>query len=112
MKKSIFTRSAGRVGIIGRPLLEPLILFATGLVLSFQVMADDAPFSYSPIPAVDCVVNPNRVVDLASPVPGVLDTLLVERSQQVTAGQVVAQLDAGVERASVDLAQYRAGTQS
>ena len=112
MKKLILTRSAGRVGGIGMPLLERLILFAAGLVLSFQVMADDASFTYSPIPAVDCVVNPNRVVDLASPVPGVLDTMLVERSQQVTAGQVVAQLDAGVERASVELAQYRAGTQS
>jgi len=112
MKKIILARSAGRVEVIGMPMPEWLMLFAAGLVLSFRVMADDASFKYSPIPAVDCVINPNQVVDLASPVPGVIETLHVERSQQVTAGQVVAQLDAGVERANVDLALYRSRIQS
>ena len=64
------------------------------------------------MPAVDCVINPYRVVDIASPVAGVIEKLYVERSQQVAAGQVVAQLEASVERANVELARYRAGIQS
>ncbi len=105
-------RPSYRAGIIGWSALERLALLVSALALSFQAMAEESSFKYSPIPAVDCVINPNQVVDLASPVPGVIATLHVERSQQVTAGQVVAQLDAGVERANVDLALYRSGIQS
>jgi RND family efflux transporter MFP subunit len=53
------------------------------------------------------VVNPNLIVDLSSPVPGVLDEVLVERSDVVAKGQVVARLAAGVERAGVNLAIAR-----
>ncbi len=67
---------------------------------------------YSSIPGVDCVINPYKVADLASPVAGVIEDLYVERSQKVSAGQVVAQLDAEVEKASVKLARYRANIQS
>ena len=68
--------------------------------------------AYSPIPAVDCVINPYRVVDISSPVAGVIERLYVERSQPVADGQVIAQLEASVERANVDLARYRAGVES
>ena len=77
-----------------------------------QAVAAGSSATYSDIPGVDCVINPYKVADIASPVAGVIDELYVERSQQVNAGQVVAQLDAKVERASVALARYRAGIQS
>lgn len=77
-----------------------------------QSVAAGSSATYSDIPGVDCVINPYKVADIASPVAGVIDELYVERSQQVNAGQVVAQLDAKVERASVALARYRAGIQS
>jgi RND family efflux transporter MFP subunit len=112
MKIVNYMRPAYTAGIIGLSAFERRALLVAALALSFQVMAEDSSFKYSPIPAVDCVINPNRVVDLASPVPGVIESLNVERSQQVKSGQVVAQLDAGVERASVDLALYRSGLQS
>lgn len=89
-----------------------LLVFVSGGTLAAPATTNEPPVVYSPIPAVDCVINPYRVADLASPVPGVIDRLNVERSQQVSAGEVVAQMDAGVERASVELAEYRAGIQS
>jgi len=58
------------------------------------------------------VINPYQVVDLASPVAGVIESLYVERSQAVKAGQVVAQLEADVERANVELARFRASIRS
>ena len=67
---------------------------------------------YSQIPAVDCVINPFQIADIASPVPGVIEHLLVKRSQQVQAGQVLAQLDSDVEYANVVLARYRADIKS
>lgn len=66
----------------------------------------------SAMPAVDCVINPYRVADIASPVAGIIEKLYVERSQQVSAGQIIAQLEAKVERANVDLARSRASVVS
>ncbi len=60
------------------------------------------------LPALDCVINPHRVFDLGSGVRGVLEKVNVERSDYVEANQVVAELDAGVERASVAVAKARA----
>ena len=64
------------------------------------------------MPEVDCVINPYRVVDVSSPVAGVIEKLLIDRSQQIREGQVIARLEASVERANVDLARYRAGVES
>lgn len=88
-----------------------LVALVTGAA-SFQAAANVAAVEYNSMPAVDCVINPYRVVDISSPVPGVIEKLYVERSQQVSAGQVVAELEASVERANVELARYRAGVQS
>lgn len=60
------------------------------------------------LPGLDCVVTPYAMVEVASAVPGVLEAVHVDRSDLVEEGQVVAQLDSGVERASVALAQARA----
>ena len=64
------------------------------------------------LPALDCVITPRVTVDLSSAVPGVLESVTVERSDRVEAGQVLAQLDSGVERASVELAKARAAIES
>ncbi|MDO6440947.1 efflux RND transporter periplasmic adaptor subunit [Marinobacter sp. 2_MG-2023] len=70
------------------------------------VYADNAV--HSPVPAVDCVINPSQVADVSSPVSGVVEQVLVQRSEQVRKGQAVAQMNADVERANFELAQYRA----
>lgn len=89
------------------------LVFVLGCSLSVPAIASVSPaVVYSPIPAVDCVVNPFRVVDISSPVVGIIEKLYVERSESVSKGQVVAQLAASVERASVALARYRASMQS
>jgi len=80
--------------------------------LSFQAAANVATAEYSSMPAMDCVINPYRVVDISSPVAGIIEKLYVERSQKVSAGEMVAQLEASVERADVALAKYRTGIQS
>lgn len=64
------------------------------------------------LPPLDCVINPYQVVDLASSVPGVLDKVYVNRSDFIEQGEIAASLEAGVERASVVLAQARAAIDS
>ncbi len=56
---------------------------------------------------LDCVITPSALVDVSAAVPGVLEKVTVDRSAQVTAGQLLAQLDSGVEQAELELALMR-----
>lgn len=60
----------------------------------------------------DCLVEPMVVAQVGSPVQGVIQRLLVDRSAMVTAGEPIAQLESGIEQASLDQARMRARMQS
>ncbi len=60
------------------------------------------------LPDLECVITPSSTTDVSSAVPGVLVSVAVERSDLVQAGQVVASLDSGVEKAELELASARA----
>ncbi len=60
------------------------------------------------IPDVECVVLPSVIADVASPVPGVLSEVKVDRGHVVKQGQLLATLDSGVEKAELALADARA----
>lgn len=56
----------------------------------------------------ECLISPSQVVELGSPVVGVLESVAVERGDRVRTGQVIAQLQSGIERSAVELARIRA----
>ena len=58
--------------------------------------------------ALDCMIQPHQVVQVGSPVPGVIDQVLVDRGDRVTQGQPIVQLQAHVERAALAVARERA----
>ncbi len=60
----------------------------------------------------DCVIQPTEFVELSSSVPGIIDTIAVDRSDPVEKGQEVARLKSDVEQAQVDLSKQRAGFDS
>jgi len=55
-----------------------------------------------------CLIEPHRVVELGSPVIGVIESINVERGDRVRKGQVIAVLRADVERAAVGVAATKA----
>lgn len=55
-----------------------------------------------------CLIEPQQVAEVGTPVIGVVESLPVERGDRVSKGQVIAVLRADVERAAVKLAQSRA----
>lgn len=61
------------------------------------------------VPTFDCVIQPTEFVELSSPVPGIIDSIAVDRSDAVEQGQVVAKLKSDVEQAQVELSKQRAG---
>jgi RND family efflux transporter MFP subunit len=54
-----------------------------------------------------CIIEPERVAEVGSPVIGVVESIRVERGDLIKKGQVLATLRADVERASVDVATTR-----
>jgi RND family efflux transporter MFP subunit len=58
--------------------------------------------------ATSCLVRPKQVIELGTPVAGLLTQLLVDRGDTVKAGQLIAQLDSRVEEAQLGLDRYRA----
>lgn len=59
-------------------------------------------------PPLRCVIEPDRTAEVGSAVIGVVEKVYVERGDTVKEGQLLAQLRASVERASVSAAQVRA----
>ncbi len=58
--------------------------------------------------AFDCMIVPSEVIEVGSPITGLLEEIPVERGDYVEASQVVAQLEANVEKAAVRVARARA----
>ena len=61
------------------------------------------------IPELDCVIEPQQVVKLATPVVGVLARVDVDRGDVVHKGQVLGKLEDGLEQATLKVARARAG---
>ena len=56
----------------------------------------------------DCLLEPRLRIKLATPVAGVLKNVPVDRGAVIHKGEVLAQLESGVEQASLALAQAKA----
>jgi len=54
---------------------------------------------------LDCVIEPNIITEVSSPVDGVAEAVLVEKSDTVKKGQELAHLNRAVEASIVDLAR-------
>jgi len=81
-------------------LSKRILILLLGNLLSINSFAEPAEF--------DCVIEPDEVINLSSPVPGILESISVDRSDLVKQGQVLAQLHSGVEKANVELAKAKA----
>ncbi|MGH8598417.1 MAG: efflux RND transporter periplasmic adaptor subunit, partial [Gammaproteobacteria bacterium] len=77
-----------------------IILHTLLMTLSVAVAAEQPP--------LHCVIEPDRVAEVGSPVIGVVEQIFFERGDAVRKGQVLVQLSSNVERASVSAAKARA----
>lgn len=56
----------------------------------------------------DCVMDPADIIEVGAPVAGVLEDVTIRRGMVVEKGQIIAQLESSVERATIGLLQTRA----
>jgi len=82
---------------------------ASAISICGQASAAAAEFTSEPF---DCLIEPKIHVNVGVPTQGVIDTLDVERSDSVEAGQVIARLRSNVEIAAMEQARVRATMQS
>ena len=68
------------------------------------------PPAAAPLPGrgFACLIEPTQRIELRSPVEARIDSIMVERGDEVKKGQLLVQLDSGAERAALDSARYRA----
>ncbi|AZO28326.1 efflux RND transporter periplasmic adaptor subunit [Mesorhizobium sp. M1B.F.Ca.ET.045.04.1.1] len=79
---------------------------AAGLIFGISAAASAAAESF------DCVIDPAIVVKVGSQVPGLLDSVIINRGDRVTAGEAIATLSSKVESATVALMTVQAGSTS
>lgn len=58
--------------------------------------------------AFNCLIEPSQRVELRSVVEGRIESITVERGSEVRRGQVLVELDSGVDRAALEAARFRA----
>ncbi|THF58405.1 efflux RND transporter periplasmic adaptor subunit [Mesorhizobium composti] len=83
---------------------------ASRLAAGLVFMASAA--TSAPAESFDCVIDPAIVVKVGSQVPGLLDSVLINRGDKVTAGEAIATLSSKVESATVALMTVQAGSTS
>lgn len=88
-----------------------IIRFARWLCCGFLLVEANLLFAQT-LPAADCIITPHKITDLSSPVMGVIENVLVDKSDKVSKGQVVATMESSVEKAAVELARVRAQIES
>ncbi len=81
--------------------------FEEGLVEPWMEPASDGAAGQDS-PTLACIIEPDRVVEIRSPVTGLIEAIPVERADVVEKGQVLVKLDSHVEQAAVELARTRA----
>lgn len=77
-------------------------------LLLTSVVALAAPALHAQAGEFDCVIEPRQVIEIRSPVEGLIEKLHVDRGEPVRKGQVIAELDASVERAAAAMSKQRA----
>lgn len=82
-------------------LLFGLLMYA---FLAFFVCASEGANAAE----LDGLIEPRMVVNVGSPVPGILESVTVDRGDMVKEDQVLATLQSGVEKATMQLARARA----
>lgn len=77
---------------------------ASGALGALAALAGEAALAGS----FECLMEPMQVVEIRSPVEGLIDKVLVQRGDTIRKGQPLVELQSAVERSTAESARYRA----
>lgn len=78
-----------------------MLVFSATTLQAFAARATD----------FDCMIEPAKVVELRSPVVGILQEVHVRRGDKIRQGQLLVSIESSVERSEVDTARFRSDAQ-
>ncbi len=84
-----------------------LLLAQAHVALGFAIVTSAASAA-----EFDCVIQPRQILEIRSPLEGLIDRISVERGDRVRKGQEIAFVDTSVERVLAESAKYRSETES
>lgn len=84
-------------------------LFAVAVA---TVVFPSCVYSQEAMPPVSCLIEPNQVIRLSTPVAGIVDEVFVDRGDHVDEGEIVARLNTDLEEIALEIARARAGDSS
>ncbi len=87
----------------GLPPLKALLLLSAAITMTATHAAEPTEF--------DCMIEPTQVVEIRSPVVGILQQVPVRRGQTLRKGDVLATIESSVERSAAASANFRAEAQ-
>ena len=76
-------------------------------IILMQLATFSPAVSGKELSALGCMLQPSKIVEISSPVSGVLEDVLVKRGDIIESGYILFRLKAGVEKAGVELARVR-----
>ena len=84
-------------------------MFSVGVMnISATVAFADTAQSGMKMPVFECLIQPDELVHISSPINGVLDEVYVDDSDHVKKSQKLARLESSVQKAAVDVAKAKA----
>lgn len=87
----------------------PLIIVSLYVMLAHQTVAFAEP-QVKPLTSLDCVIQPSEIIDVSASVTGLIESIHFDRSDYVTKGDKLVQLEADVEIADLSLSSNQAAT--
>jgi membrane fusion protein, heavy metal efflux system len=78
------------------------------ITIAILILCSGSPGSVVAAQPLGCLIEPDRVTEVGSPVVGVVDKILVERGDFVAEGAPIAVLHSEVERAALRVAESKA----
>jgi membrane fusion protein (multidrug efflux system) len=76
-------------------------------IILMQLVTFSPAVSGKELSALGCMLQPNKIVEISSPVSGVLEEVTVRRGDIVERGNILFRLKADVEKAGVELARVK-----
>ena len=80
-------------------------------MLTSLIFIQAADAAAGPSNEFDCLIEPAQVVELRSPVVGILQEVHTRRGDSIRQGQLLVSIESSVERSAADTAKFRAAAQ-
>ncbi len=90
--------------------LSAFLLLGVSSTVTIEALADSVNPN-TKMPIFECLIQPDKLIHISSPINGILDKVYVDDSDHVKKGQKLARLESSVQQAAVNVSKAKASRQ-